>query len=423
MSGPGHPDRSRAGGAAGQPSMRRRGPTVHIGPTLALPLARAMPHLRLPILALTLVGALACGKADAAAEGSTAADSTAAADSGTTGGSTSNVNLPVVAEEVVDGDLVLSVNTTGQVRSDAEGRLRAEVAGAVEKVHVRPGDRVRKGQLLVELDPRPFDLAVEEAQVAVDLATLQHQDNYRPDSLATGQMPAKTRLDASVTRSGLAAARVRLARARFERERATIVAPFDGTIDRLNVVPGDRISAGQDITTIVDLRNLRIEAAVLEHDLPLIKVGGEAVITSAALAGQSFTGRVAAVLPLVDSTTRAGRAHVRTVGNGTLRPGMYADVRLEAQRLAGRRLVPTRAIIERDGRPLVFVIKDGRAQWTYIVPGRSNGRETEVLPDSVSGLVPVQPGDQVIVEGHLTLTHDAPVRVVASRERAPGQQD
>ena len=376
---------------------------------------------RATLVTLALAGLSACDKAGASADG-TAADSTAA-DTGSTGGSSASVNLPVVAEEVVDGDLVLSVNTTGQVRSDAEGRLRAEVAGAVERVRVRPGDRVTKGQVLVELDPRPFDLAVQEAQVAVDLATLQHQDNYRPDSLATGQMPAQTRLDASVTRSGLAAARVRLERAKFERERATIVAPFDGTVDRVTVVVGDRISAGADLTTIVDLRNLRIEAAVLEHDLPLIKVGGEAVISSAALAGRSFTGRVAAVLPLVDSTTRAGRAHVRTTGDGTLRPGMYADVRLEAQRLPGRRLVPTRAIIERDGRPLVFVVKDGRAQWTYILPGRSNGRQTEVLPDSVSGLIPVNAGDQVIVEGHLTLTHDAPVRVVAQRERTAGSPD
>ena len=91
------------------------------------------------------------------------------------------------------------------------------------------------------------------------------------------------------------------------------------------VVVGDRLSAGQEITTIVDLQNLRIEAAVLEHDLPLIKVGGEAVITSAALDGEAFSGRVVAVLPLVDSTTRAGRAFVRTRGNGAPRPGMYAD--------------------------------------------------------------------------------------------------
>jgi hypothetical protein len=57
------------------------------------------------------------------------------------------------------------------------------------------------------------------------------------------------------------------------------------------------------------------------------------------------------------------------------------------------------------------VVKEGRAQWTYILPGRSNGVDTEVLPDSVTGQMPVAPRDPVIVEGHLTLTHDAPVRV------------
>ena len=116
---------------------------------------------------------------------------------------------------------------------------------------------------------------------------------------------------------------------------------------------------------------------------------------------------------MVDSTTRAGRALVRVRNNGVLRPGMYADVRLEATRLPNRILVPAPAVIERDGRPLVFVVKNGRAEWTYINPGRSNGTDTEVLADSASGEIPVQPGDTVLVEGHLTLTHDAPVRLVS----------
>ena len=94
---------------------------------------------------------------------------------------------------------------------------------------------------------------------------------------------------------------------------------------------------------------------------------------------------------------------------------MYADLRLEASRLPNRILVPARAVIERDGRPLVFVAKHGRAQWVYLTPGRSNGQETEVLPDSSTGQIPVAVGDTVLVEGHLTLTHDAPVRVTVPR--------
>lgn len=381
-----------------------------------------MAALRTPIalLAAFFLAAACSGSGDSATAEGAAADSTSADEGGS---SSSNVSLPVVAGEVFDGDLVLSINTTGQVRSDSEGRIRSEVAGTVERVLVRPGDRVRRGQTVVALDPRPFDIDLAEAQVALAQAQQQYEDLYRPDSAATGVMPDQKRLDAFVIRSGLAAARVRLDRAKLTRERAMIVAPFTGVVDRITTVAGDRLNAGQEIAQLVDLDNLRIEAAVLEHDLPLIRVGGEAVITSAAIPGDAIAGRVQAILPMVDSTTRAGRAFVRAQGGGKLRPGMYADVRLEAQRLTDRRLVPSRSIIERDGRPLVFVIRDGRAQWTYVLPGRSNGRETEILPDSVSGIIPVNPGDRVIVEGHLTLTHDAPVRVVASRERAPGGQD
>lgn len=374
---------------------------------------------RLFAVLLVATSIAACDKLKSAAGGDAAggdADSTAATDSGgSSGGST--VSLPVVVAEVADGDLVLSINTTGQVRSEAEGRIRTEVAGTVTRVLARPGTRVRRGAPLVELDARPFEIDLAEAEVALKQAEQQYQDLYRPDSAATGEMPSQQRLDAFVIRSGLAAARVRLDRAKLARERSTIYAPFDGTIDRINTVVGDRVNAGQELGTIVDLQNLRVEAAVLEHDLPLIRVGGEAVISSAAMPGEAVGGRVTAVLPMVDSTTRAGRAFVRAATNSVLRPGMYADVRLEAQRLTGRRLVPTRAIIERDGRPLVFVVKDGRAQWTYVLPGRSNGQQTEILPDTVSGIIPVNPGDRVIIEGHLTLTHDAPVRAVAARER------
>lgn len=351
----------------------------------------------------------------------------AAADSGAGGGDSagaaegrSSLELPVVVEPVRNGDLILSVNTTGQVRSESESKLKAEVAGTVAEVLVRTGDRVRAGQPLVRLDKRPFELAVDEAQANVNAATLKWQDQFVPDSIATGRAPSEERRRNARVRSGLDAAEVTLEKAKLDRERSTIVAPFDGVVGRVDVSSGERVGAGQDVTTVVDLAHLRIEASVLEHDLPLIRVGGVASVSSPAADAGVVNGRVAAVLPMVDTTTRAGRVYVRVPGNASLRPGMYADVRLEAARLTNRRLVPARAIIERDGRPMVFVVREGRAQWTYILPGRSNGTETEVLPDSTTGQIPVEAGDQVIVEGHLTLTHDAPVRIVASREEEGG---
>lgn len=324
-----------------------------------------------------------------------------------------DVRLPVLAEEVRDGDLVLHVNTSGRVRSRAASRVTVEVTGAVEAVLVKPGDRVRAGQPLVRLDPRPFDLAVREAQHELDLANLRYLEEIVPESLATGRPPTPERRASFLLKAGVEGAQVRLERAKLDQERSVIRAPFNGRVEDVLVAAGERVNAGTPVTTVIDVNDVWVEASVLEHDLPLIKEGASAIVVTAGARGIEAEGRVFAVLPGVDTVSRAGRALVRVNGDAVLRPGMYADVRLEATRLTNRRLVPARAIIERDGRPLVFVVKDGRAQWVYVNPGRSNGRETEILPDEATGIIPVEPGDKVIVDGHLTLTHDAPVRVVS----------
>jgi RND family efflux transporter MFP subunit len=386
---------------------------------------------RRALLALILAAALtACSKGEGTADGTSKADSTgsksskASDSSGSVAQATAaataetRVNLPVVTEEAREGDLILTVNTTGQVRSDAEAKLRSEIVGNVQTVHVRPGDRVKKGDPIVTFDPRQLDITLKTAEIALQESILRAQDNYVPDSIVSGKAPSAERRKNAELRNGVDANRVRLDQAKLDKERGVVRAPFDGVIDKVSVAAGERVSSGADLAAIVDVSRLRVEAAVLEHDLPLVKVGGQAQVSSSAAPDQVATGRVVAVLPLVDSTTRSGRAYVRLTGNGALRPGMYADLRLEATRLTKRLVVPEKAMIERDGRPLVFIVRNNRALWTYVNPGRSNGREREILPDSATGQIPVKPGDQVIVEGHLTLTHDAPVRAVAKQETA-----
>ncbi len=375
--------------------------------------SRCVPWLLVSEILLAGCRQSGTSSADSTSAAATAAVAAASADTS----SKTQLALPVTADPARDGDLVLHVNTTGQLRSDAAVKLRAEVNGTIAQLAVKPGDRITKGQVLVKLEPYPFDLAVREAQASADESEQKFFESFVPESLVTGHGPTPEQRKSLMAKAGLTGARLRLERARFDQTHATITSPVDGMVDAIDIASGERVSGGQQLMTVVDTRNLRIEAQVLEHDLPLVRVGGEALITSAGAPGRSIRGRIDAVLPLVDSITRSGRAIVRVVGDGTLRPGMYADVQLEATRLTNRRLVPTRAVIERDGRPLVFVVKDGRAQWTYILPGRNNGTDTEVLPDSLTHEIPVKAGDPVIVEGHLTLTHDAPVRVLERVKR------
>jgi len=373
--------------------------------------ARVWRVVAVALVSLAIVG---CKKADATNDAPKTLPPGFPAD---TAKPATTIALPVTVEEARDGDLVLSIITSGQVRAERESHLKAEVGGTVHRVAVHPGQSVVKGQLLVEFDPRPFDLIARQRQAEVDRAQLAYLDLWLPDSIATGRGPGDERKRAALTRSGLEAARLNLEQAKLDRERATITAPFDGVIDRVEVSEGERIAAGQSVTTVVDMLHLRIEAAVLEHDIPVIREGGVATVSSAASPNVQAHGQIAAVLAIVDSTTHAGRAYVRLTGNGVLRPGMSVDVRLEARRLPHRRLVPKKAVIERDGRPLVFVVHNGRADWVYIQRGRDNGVDTEVLPDSITNELPIKVGDQVITQGHLTLTHQAPVRVVKKEDR------
>jgi RND family efflux transporter MFP subunit len=373
------------------------------------------PRRTFVFVLLAATALAACKKGDAAATGK---DSASGASDSAEAASAPRLALPVAAAEVRDGDLVLTITTTGQVASEGQATLKSEISGTIQKVLVRPGDRVRQGQRLVEFDPRPLQLTVDDAKARLATAQVQYRDQYYADSVVTKRPPTDEQRRTAMSRVGLKQAEVAVEKAELELERAVVNSPFDGMVDRVDAAPGVRVGTGEVLLRVVNLSQLRIEANVLEHDIPLIKEGGQAVVSSAAAPDRPILGRIAAVLPLVDTASRSGRAYVRVPGNSLLRPGMYADVRLEATRLTKRRLVPARAIIQRDGRPLVFVVKEGRAQWVYINPGRSNGIETEVLPDSASGVIPVEPGDKVVVEGHITLTHDAPVRVIAGADTA-----
>lgn len=363
------------------------------------------------ILALCLMLA-ACG--DSKADGTTD-DSTQAAATEEAG---SKLVLPVVGDDVIKGDLVLSVNAIGTIKSEATTMVKAETQGTVAEVLVRPGDRVRTGQVMVRLDTKPLELALERAEANHRNAQARYTAEILPDSAATGVAPTAARRAYARASSGLETADVDLREARLNLDRAEIKAPFSGVIERVPVALGERISSGADVAMVVDITNLRVDARVMEHDIPLLSRGGDAQVMVAAMPGESIHGKIAAVLPLVDSAGKAGTAVVRIRGDGKLRPGMYAEVRLEADRLPGRIIVPERALVERDGRPLVFVVRNGIAEWVYVNPGRSNGRQREILPDSISGLIPLEPGDVVLIAGHLTLTHQASVRLVAKNEVA-----
>ena len=201
------------------------------------------------LAALILLAMIACKKAD----GSEADSSDAAGDSAVASDApTTSLTLPVAAVAVRQGDLVLTVSTTGQVASDEVSALKAEVAGTVTKVSVRPGDRVRRGQELITFDTRPLDINVRDAEAGLERAMQTFRESYYPDSVVTGRVPTEEQRRTAMVRAGVPSAQVALDRAKLEREKAMVISPFDGLVDQVMVAQGMRVGAGELLTRVVN---------------------------------------------------------------------------------------------------------------------------------------------------------------------------
>jgi RND family efflux transporter MFP subunit len=291
-------------------------------------------------------------------------------------------------------------------------------------VRVRENQAVSAGQVLLQIDTTEYALQVRgaEAQVAQTEATYRElilfdEEIDDPEVRAERERVARAK-------SGLDRALVELEQAQLRLERATVRAPFAGRVADLRVVAGQWVGARDELLTVVDLDPIRVEVQVLEAEIGLLSQGRGARISFAAFPGETFTGEIATINPIVDRATRTARVTV-TVPNpdGRILPGMYARVSLEARQFPDRVLVPRSAILERDRRTMLFVFEGegntGLAKWRYVTTGLANDSVVEIVPNRETDMV--SPGEWVLTDGHYTLIHDAQVRLVPSVRAAGGR--
>ena len=140
--------------------------------------------------------------------------------------------------------------------------------------------------------------------------------------------------------------------------------------------------------------------------------GREVDLRFSAFPDRAFRGRIEAVSPVINAEDKTCAVHV-TMDNPSeeVKPGMHAEVEIPTEIFKDRLLVPQQAILVRGGRKLVFAVEGDIAKWRYIEVGLENERFAEVLPGKEPGWG-VSAGDNVIVEGHVTLAHDTKVSIV-----------
>ena len=321
--------------------------------------------------------------------------------------------IPVEGAQVVRGDLILEVRASGQAASPQSAVLRAQVAGPVAALPVRENAAVGTGALLLRIDSVEPALAVQEARAQLERAQQEFRRNTLGDDRITDAQVRAERERAARISAGIEQAEVAVRRAELNMSRTRVGAPFGGRVASIKVVPGQHVGVGDELMTIVSLDPIKVDVQVLESEVGYLSAGGGARIVFAAFPGEVFEGRIATINPLVDDTRHA-RVTV-TVPNprGRILPGFFADITLEARRLPDRVMVPRRAILERDGRPMLFVFDGegttGVAEWRYVTPGLGNSTVVEIVDHPETKMV--ESGEIVLVDGHYTLTHGARIRI------------
>lgn len=323
--------------------------------------------------------------------------------------------IPVEGAEVTRGTMTLSVTASGQAAASRQTKLMALVEGRLAQLPVREQTLLGAGQLVYSLDTDDYRLALEQARVRLSQREAEYHaatlwDDRIPDLAQRAQRDTAARI-----RAGVDEARLEVQRAELNLERARVHAPFSGLVADLRVVEGQYVRVGDEVATIVDVDPIHVEVRVLEGDVGQLRPGGTARVRFAAFPDEVFNGTVATINPVVEETTRTAKVIVR-IPNGSRRvlPGMYAQVSLDARSYENRVMVPRAAILERDTdrRKMVFVFENGTAQWKYVTTGLENDTHVEIVENPETQML--EPGQVVLVRGHYTLTHGAPVRLVES---------
>ncbi len=368
-----------------------------------------------PYLAIALVGVAAASgaawwlqnkpAAPASASASATASATASASSPASGPSRPTAVEVAKAEKA---RLVDETQSVGSLRSNQGVVLRPEVGGRVSQVLFKDGQRVKKGQVLVQFDDQLPAAQVMQANAELSIAKANHKRNQ---DLVAQNFISKRSLDESEAALQVAQAKLSLAQATLQRLK--VVAPFDGVAGLRQINAGDYLKDGADMVNIEDIDAVLLDFRLAERFQSKIKPGQKAQVSFDALPGRKFTAVIQAIDPLIDANARSvGVRGCIDNRQMQLRPGMFARVNAVFGERVDALVIPEEAIVPQGGRSFVVRVVPG-ANKDELVSERVTVKIGLRQPGKVEILDGLSEGDAVVVAGQQRLQKDGTlVRIV-----------
>jgi membrane fusion protein (multidrug efflux system) len=337
---------------------------------------------------------------------------------------------PVVTTGVTVADVEERISATGELQAKDQAAVAAEVPGQVTSVLVEEGQPVEAGQIVLEIDPQKRELELTNAKAMLSQAQAAlaeaernhtrwkslHEQNIaadaRMDEVETARASARSQRDAAEAAVGVAE------RALGD---ASVRAPFAGFVATRKVSRGEFVQVGQTLFDLVALDPIDVEFHVPERDSARVAPDQAVAITVEPYPGETFTGRVTVVAPMIDPQTRTMRVEARVANSeNRLRPGLFARVDLGVAMRKGLLLVPEEAVLQRADGEIVFrASRENKVERVLVKTGIHRDGLVEIATGLGAGDVVVTRGQSGLTDGIVVSPRNPDGTPLASVETAP----
>ena len=306
------------------------------------------------------------------------------------------VKVQVAQEDRFNLELV----SNGKAEANRKATLNFDVADVVKKVNVKNGDRIRKGDIIAEVDDEKAKQTLEDALLSLKKAVLDLKLSIINEGFKTLDDTIKLtalRKEAMYLQCGYTSSLKAFEKAEKEYTLIKTRAPFDGIIADLEAKPYNQTSVYKSLCTLIDDSKMEVVFNVLETEIGNLHSGMEVEITPYANHKYTLTGKITEVNPRIDEN---GMVKVKAVTDNQQRilvDGMNVSILIKRQ-IDHKIIIPKSAVLPRQGKKVVFVYQKGKAMWRYVTTGYENSTEVSVEEG-------ISPGDTVIYDNNLGLSH------------------
>lgn len=307
----------------------------------------------------------------------------------------------VVFTTVSDEPLKFFIESRGVVEPLQRIQIIPRISGFVEQHAIVEGKHVENGDIILQLNEEENKNAESQAYNNY----IKAKNEFDIESRLRGGSDSSRQKSNELLRitTGLAEAELMYERSKLDLSYTKIKAPFSGRISAKEVVStGAYVAAGQNLASLIDAAKVRVRFDVLESEIDVLEEGMPVELFDPR--GNSYEGQIVAVSPEVDSETKTGQVLAEVDNeNYNLKTGMTVEGRVFVRSLESKVKMPREALLERDGRTLVFKLNKQEVEWIYVTPEAMNTEWVLINHEDIN------PGDTLAVDQHFSISHQQKV--------------